>query len=85
DVIGVDELAGFTDVKPADLTAWLAGRRTGRGKLRRTTGTTNGRSTARRGAGSVTLPTSGQAPAPRESVAAAGTQDVPERLVEHAS
>ncbi|MDU0294960.1 hypothetical protein [Saccharothrix longispora] len=40
DVIGIDELAEFTDLKPADLTAWLAGRKTGRGKRRKTTGTT---------------------------------------------
>ncbi|MBW4717365.1 hypothetical protein [Saccharothrix obliqua] len=37
DVIDVDELAEFTDLKPADLTTWLAGRKTGRGKRRKVT------------------------------------------------
>ncbi|QFZ18492.1 hypothetical protein [Saccharothrix syringae] len=40
DVIGIDELAGFTDLKPADLSGWLAGRRPTRGRRRKSsTGT----------------------------------------------
>jgi hypothetical protein len=35
DVIGIDELADFTDLKAADLTGWLAGRKPGRGRRRK--------------------------------------------------
>ncbi|GAA1029192.1 MULTISPECIES: hypothetical protein [Amycolatopsis] len=37
DVIGVEELAKFTDVPAADLNQWLNGRRTTRPKRKRTT------------------------------------------------
>jgi hypothetical protein len=40
DVIDVDELAAFTDLKPSDLTEWLAGRKPSRGKRRKATTTT---------------------------------------------
>lgn len=39
DVIGVDELAAFTDLKPSDLTAWLAGYKPSRGRRRKPTTT----------------------------------------------
>jgi hypothetical protein len=39
DVIGVDELAGFTDLKASELAEWLAGRKTSRGGKRRKTTT----------------------------------------------
>lgn len=35
DVIDVDELAAFTDLKPSDLTGWLAGHKPGRGRRRK--------------------------------------------------
>ncbi|MFD0201417.1 hypothetical protein ACFVG9_11665 [Saccharothrix carnea] len=37
DVIDVDELAEFTDLKVADITHWLAGRKTARTKRRKPT------------------------------------------------
>jgi hypothetical protein len=40
DVIDVDELAAFTDLKPSDLNAWLAGRKPSRGKRRKAATTT---------------------------------------------
>jgi hypothetical protein len=40
DVIDVDELAGFTDLKTSDLTGWLAGHKPSRGKRRKATTTT---------------------------------------------
>ncbi|MCC8245028.1 hypothetical protein [Saccharothrix luteola] len=85
DVIGVDELARFTDLKPADLTAWVTGRRTGRGKRKKTTGASSTRSDMRRSSGSRTSATPGQAPGPREGLGSAGAQDAPERLVAQAS
>ncbi|PSL51388.1 hypothetical protein B0I31_12117 [Saccharothrix carnea] len=36
DVIDVDELAAFTDLKPSDLTGWIEGRKPGRGKRKKT-------------------------------------------------
>ncbi|MEV8438812.1 hypothetical protein AB0425_15670 [Actinosynnema sp. NPDC051121] len=74
DVIGVDELAEFTDLKPADLTAWLADRKPGRGKRKKPT--TNARGGAHRSPGSKTSMPPGQASGPR---------DAPERLVAQAS
>jgi hypothetical protein len=38
DVIGVEELAEFTDLKAADLTQWLTGRRSLRGRRKKPTG-----------------------------------------------
>lgn len=35
DVIDIDELAGFTDLKPSDLAGWLAARKASRGGRRR--------------------------------------------------
>ncbi|WP_146175170.1 hypothetical protein [Umezawaea tangerina] len=37
DVIDVDELAAFTDLKPSDLTGWLEGRKATRGRRKKTT------------------------------------------------
>ncbi|MBB5808862.1 hypothetical protein F4560_008630 [Saccharothrix ecbatanensis] len=84
DVIDVDELAEFTDLKPADLTAWLAGRKTGRGKRKKTTSTSSARIDVRSSPGPKTS-TPGQAPAPREGTAAAGSQNTPEPLAAQAS
>ncbi|MGW5053960.1 hypothetical protein [Actinokineospora sp. NPDC004072] len=43
DVIGVEELAAFTDLKSSDLTEWTAGRQPGRGKRKKTaTGASGG-------------------------------------------
>ncbi|MFD7655373.1 hypothetical protein ACFV4N_15490 [Actinosynnema sp. NPDC059797] len=85
DVIGVDELAEFTELKPADLTAWLAGRKTGRGKRRKATSTSGTHSATRRGPGSTTSATPGQASAPHQGPAAAGPLDPPGRLVAQAN
>ncbi|MEV8444162.1 hypothetical protein AB0425_42880 [Actinosynnema sp. NPDC051121] len=83
DVIDVDELAAFTDLKPSDLTGWLAARKPGRGKRKKAvaatgalgdTGSTSGRRTPTREQGSNS----------REGSTAAGT-DKPEPLVAHAS
>lgn len=55
DVIGVDELARFTDLKVADLSQWLTIRKPGRGRPRKQTSngtskgqTARGRSVSRR-------------------------------------
>lgn len=85
DVIDVDELAEFTDLKPADLTAWLAGRKTGRGKRKKATSTSGAQVDVRSSPGSKTSTTPGQAPAPREGTAAAGSQNTPEPLAAQAS
>ncbi|XVS62058.1 hypothetical protein ACQPYE_27825 [Actinosynnema sp. CA-299493] len=84
DVIGVDELAEFTDLKPADLTAWLAGRKPGRGKRKKPTGTSSAQGDDRRGPESRTS-TSGQAPVPRGVLAAARPQGAAEGPVAQAS
>lgn len=58
DVIDVDELAAFTDLKPSDLTGWLAGRKPGRGR---------GRKAATTGArGGVPSSSGSRAPAPEQ-------------------
>ncbi|GAA1291684.1 hypothetical protein [Saccharothrix xinjiangensis] len=85
DVIGVDELAQFTDLKPADLTAWLAGHKPGRGKRRKTTSTSSAQGDARRSPEPKTSRTPAQAPVPREDMATAGSPDAPERPVAQAS
>lgn len=41
DVIGVDELAKFTDIPAADLTQWLNGRKATRPKRKRSTASTS--------------------------------------------
>ncbi|MFS8104664.1 hypothetical protein LFM09_46935 [Lentzea alba] len=80
DVIDVDELAAFTDLKPSDLTGWLAGHKPSRGKRRK----------AAAGAPGDTRSISGpRTSAPerthsREGSTAAGT-DKPEPLVAQAS
>lgn len=80
DVIDVDELARFTDLKPSDLTGWLAGRKPGRGKRRKAV--TGALGDTRSGSG-------GRTPAPerpnsREGATAAGTGK-PEPFVGQAS
>ncbi|MFD0204009.1 MULTISPECIES: hypothetical protein [Saccharothrix] len=83
DVIDVDELAAFTDLKPSDLTGWLAARKPGRGKRKKAAPTTGAPGDTR----SISEP---RTPAPeqrsnsREGSTAAGT-DKPEPLVAHAS
>lgn len=62
DVIDVDELAAFTDLKPSDLTGWLAGHKPSRGKRRKATTTTGARGDVPSSSGSTT-----QAPEQRRS------------------
>ena len=85
DVIGIDELARFTDVPAADLTRWLTARTTTRTKRKRPTG---GGSAARsdpsrRPAGART-PAAGQTSTRSEPAAAradaANTADAPVRV-----
>lgn len=45
DVIDIDELAEFTDVKAADLTHWLAGRKPARTKRKKPNAATSGTDT----------------------------------------
>jgi len=85
DVIDVDELAGFTDLKPADLTAWLASRRTGRGRRRKTTSTPGMQGDARHGPGSRTATKPEQTPAVHEGPVAGRPQDAPARHIAQAS
>lgn len=59
DVIDVNELAAFTDLKPSDLTGWLAGRKPGRGKRRKPATTTGTQS-------DVPSPSGPRAPAPEQ-------------------
>lgn len=84
DVIGVDELAEFTDLKPADLTAWLAGRKANNSKRKKTTRTSGTPGHARRTAGPRTSAPE-DASAPREALTSDGAADAPERLVAQAS
>ena len=51
DVIDVDELAAFTDLKPAELTGWLVGHKATRGKRKKPTTATAREGEARRFAG----------------------------------
>ncbi|GAB3454449.1 hypothetical protein [Actinophytocola sediminis] len=81
DVIDVDELAGFTDLKPSDLSGWLAGRKATRGGRRRKTTTASAEqgdtrrtpgpkpSVSERGADSRVSLTSAGAGAPERPVA----------------
>lgn len=70
DVIDIDELADFTDLKAADLTHWLAGRRPTRTKRKKPTPATSATQgdASREPAGSRPSPT-GEAPAPGEPAA----------------
>jgi predicted ATP-dependent protease len=83
DVIDVDELATFTDLKPSDLTGWLAGRKPLRGKRKKPTTASGVEGDVRRTSGPRTStperkPDSLEGPAP----AGAGAS---ERLVAKAS
>jgi hypothetical protein len=79
DVIDVDELAAFTDLKPSDLTGWLAGRKTVRGKRRKDATVSGTGSDTRRASGARTS-THEQRPDSRAGSAAAGA-DASERPV----
>lgn len=70
DVIDVDELASFTDLKPSDLTTWLAGRKATRGGKRRRTTTA-----------STTHADTRRSPAPRPPGTMTRAADPPERHV----
>lgn len=52
DVIDVDELAAFTDLKPSDLTRWLTGHKPARGKRRKAATATSAQGTSSSLAGS---------------------------------
>jgi hypothetical protein len=67
DVIDMDELAEFTDLKVADITQWLAGRKTARTKRRKPTPILPGtQSDASRGTSASRTSTAGQEPSPHE-------------------
>jgi hypothetical protein len=83
DVIDVDELAAFTDLKPSDLTGWLAGHKPGRGKRRKAAAVPGTRSDSRRASGPRTS-TQGQAPDSREGSTTTGS-DASKRLAAQAS
>ncbi|GGS59689.1 hypothetical protein [Actinokineospora fastidiosa] len=81
DVIGVEELAEFTDLKASDLTGWLAGCKATRGKRKKAPSGSGTHSNARRTSGPRT-PVAEEATTPREEATAAGAV---ERLVAQAS
>lgn len=83
DVIDVDELAAFTDLKPSDLTGWLAGRKPSRGKRRKATTTTGALGDSPTPSG-ATPPASEQRRSSRDGSVAAGT-DTSEPPVARAS
>ncbi|NUT51418.1 MAG: hypothetical protein HOV94_29560 [Saccharothrix sp.] len=83
DVIDVDELAAFTDLKPSDLTEWLAGHKPGRGKRRKTSAVPGTQSDTRRASGPRT-PMQRKAPDSREGSTTTGS-DTSEPLVAQAS
>ena len=74
DVIGVDELAEFTDLKPADLTAWLASRTATRGRRKKAASPSGTPDEPRRSPGPRT-----PASASREGLALAGAENRPEQ------
>ncbi|EWC64539.1 hypothetical protein UO65_0146 [Actinokineospora spheciospongiae] len=84
DVIGVEELAKFTDLNVEDLTGWLAARKSTRSKRGKATRASGGRGGARRTsepgtpAAENTGDPSGQAPV-------TAVQEGPERLVARVS
>ena len=62
EVMDIDELARFTDVPAADLTRWLAARKSTRSKRRRPAPATSGEdSDTKRGPSTARTPTTGQA------------------------
>lgn len=77
DVLEIDELARFTDIPAADLTAWLTAR-----KLPRTTKKKRSAASAPSGASSAAkASTNGLAPVPREpAIPRTDTADTPERV-----
>ncbi|MEV0675897.1 hypothetical protein AB0I60_05165 [Actinosynnema sp. NPDC050436] len=82
DVIDVDELATFTDLKPSDLTGWLAGHKPGRGR-RRKAATTGAQ-------GDVPTPSGSRSAAPERSRdsgegSAAGGTDTSDQPIVRAS
>jgi hypothetical protein len=84
DVIGVEELAEFTDLKAADLTGWLASRKATGGKRKKAASGPGTQGSARRAPGPRT-PAAVEAPISREGVTPAGTSNASERLVAQAS
>ncbi|PWK84504.1 hypothetical protein C8D88_108119 [Lentzea atacamensis] len=83
DVIDVDELAAFTDLKPSDLTGWLAGHKPNRGKRRKATTTTGAHADSLTPSGARTS-ASEQRRSSDDGSVAAGT-DTPEPPVARAS
>ncbi len=72
DVIGVEELAAFTDLKAADLTGWLAGHKAVRGKRKKALSGPGTRGSAPRSPG-PTPPPPEHASTPHEESTTAGT------------
>lgn len=82
DVIGVDELAEFTDLKPTDLTGWLAARTAGRGRRKKTT-RTSGAPDDKPATAKPPTAARENAPTPRGNATSAGASDGLERLGAH--
>lgn len=80
DVIDVDELAGFTDLKASELAEWLAGRKTSRGGKRRRTTTASPAQVVVRRTTEPTPPGLEQGSNSSESLTPTG-MDVPKRPV----
>jgi hypothetical protein len=73
DVIGVDELARFTDVPAADLTRWLDGRKPARTKRQRSTTAATSKNNTSHGAPAAKTPSARTPSGPT-------TADTPARL-----
>ncbi|PWW53096.1 hypothetical protein [Actinokineospora spheciospongiae] len=84
DVIGVEELAEFTDLNVEDLTGWLAARKSVRGKRGKATRASGGRVGARRPAEPGT-PAAENTGDPSGQAPVTAVQEGPERFVARVS
>ncbi len=81
DVIDVDELARFTDLPAADLTRWLAGRKTTRSRRRKSAAAASGARNDASTGSAARIPMAGQAAAvPRPAARRDGTANAPARV-----
>jgi hypothetical protein len=83
DVIDIDELAEFTDIKPADLAEWLTGHTASRSRRKKATSTAGAPSKRRTPEPGTPVP--GQAPTSPGSESAPGSSAAPERSAAQAS
>jgi len=80
DVIGVDELAQFTDVPAADLMRWLDGRKPTRAKRQRSATSAAPKGNPGHGPSSAKTLSARQPSVPSESASDANTADAPPRV-----